>query len=119
MKADGIEASFSNGRLQLTIPKPEETTPKEVKVHVEHAESNLRIAKKDLNFIISHPPPVGSTSCQSSIMTPFGNDGGQACDFSVSHVTAGSTARVLLVSMSGNVAQREKTDETSLLVEDR
>jgi HSP20 family protein len=37
--AEDIKASFSNGLLQLTIPMPAETTPKEVKVHVEHAES--------------------------------------------------------------------------------
>lgn len=40
VKAEGIEASFSNGLLQLTIPIPEESVPKEVKVHVEH-ESRL------------------------------------------------------------------------------
>ena len=39
VKADDIKASFSNGLLQLTIPMSEETTPKEVKVHVEPAES--------------------------------------------------------------------------------
>jgi HSP20 family protein len=38
VKAEDIKASFSNGLLQLTIPMPEETAPKEVKVHVEHAE---------------------------------------------------------------------------------
>jgi len=32
-------ASFSNALLQLTIPILEETAPKEVKVHVEHAQS--------------------------------------------------------------------------------
>jgi HSP20 family protein len=37
--AEDIKASFSNGLLQLTIPMPAETAPKEVKVHVEHAES--------------------------------------------------------------------------------
>jgi HSP20 family protein len=39
VKAEDIKASFSNGVLQLTIPMPEETAPKSVKVHVEHAES--------------------------------------------------------------------------------
>jgi HSP20 family protein len=39
VKAEDIKASFSNGLLQLTISIPEETTPKEVKVHVERAES--------------------------------------------------------------------------------
>ena len=39
VKAENIKASFSNGLLQLTIPIPEETTPKKVKVHVEHPES--------------------------------------------------------------------------------
>jgi len=38
VKAEDIEASFSNGVLQLTIPIPEESAPKEVKVHVEPAE---------------------------------------------------------------------------------
>jgi len=36
VKAEDIRASFSNGLLQLTIPVPEESAPKEVKVHVEH-----------------------------------------------------------------------------------
>jgi HSP20 family molecular chaperone IbpA len=39
VKAEDIKASFSNGLLQLTIPMPAETAPKEVKVHVEHAQS--------------------------------------------------------------------------------
>ena len=39
VKVEDIKAAFSNGLLQLTIPIPEETAPKEVKVHVEHAES--------------------------------------------------------------------------------
>ena len=39
VKGEDIKASFSNGLLQLTIPMPEETAPKEVKVHVERAES--------------------------------------------------------------------------------
>jgi HSP20 family protein len=39
VKAEDIKATFSNGLLQLTISIPEETTPKEVKVHVERAES--------------------------------------------------------------------------------
>ena len=39
VKAEDIKASFSNGLLQLTISIPEEATPKEVKVHVERAES--------------------------------------------------------------------------------
>ena len=39
VKAEDIEASFSNGLLQLTIPIPEGSAPKEVKVHVEHAQS--------------------------------------------------------------------------------
>jgi hypothetical protein len=76
---------------------------------------NLRIGKRP-EFAISDQPPVGSTSCQSSIATPFGNDGGQACDFSVSHVTIGGHARVFLVSMPGYVAQRDETDQTTLLV---
>ena len=46
VKAEDIKASFSNGLLQLTIPMPEETTPKEVKVHVEHAESKPADGKK-------------------------------------------------------------------------
>jgi HSP20 family protein len=46
VKAEDIKASFSNGLLQLTIPMPEETTPKEVKVHVEHAESKPVDGKK-------------------------------------------------------------------------
>jgi len=47
VKAEDIEASFSNGLLQLTIPIPEESVPKEVKVHVENTESK---------------PPGGKTS---------------------------------------------------------
>jgi len=39
VKAEDIKANFSNGLLQFTIPIPEETAPKEVKVHGEHAES--------------------------------------------------------------------------------
>src|SRR5215471_5892428 len=39
VKAEDITASFSNGVLQLTIPVPEETAPKQVKVNVEHTES--------------------------------------------------------------------------------
>jgi HSP20 family protein len=39
VKVEDIKASFSNGLLQLTIPMPEQTAPKEVKVHVEHAQS--------------------------------------------------------------------------------
>jgi HSP20 family protein len=39
VKAEDIKASFSNGLLQLTISMPEGTAPKEVRVHVEHAES--------------------------------------------------------------------------------
>jgi HSP20 family molecular chaperone IbpA len=46
VKAEDIKASFSNGLLQLTIPMPEETTPKEVKVHVERAESKPADGKK-------------------------------------------------------------------------
>jgi HSP20 family protein len=36
VRAEDIRANFSNGLLQLTIPIPEETAPKEVKVHVEN-----------------------------------------------------------------------------------
>ena len=103
MKAEDIKASFSNGLLQLTIPMPEETTPKEVKVHVEHAESKSADRKRH-EF----------ASCQSSIATPFGNDGGQACDFSVTHITLGGAARVFVVSMPGNVAQRDETQPDGL-----
>jgi HSP20 family protein len=39
VKAEDVKATFSNGLLQLTIPIPDETAPKEVKVHVEHAQS--------------------------------------------------------------------------------
>ena len=39
VKAEDIEASFSNGLLQLSILIPEESVPKEVKVHVENTES--------------------------------------------------------------------------------
>lgn len=39
VKTEDIKASFGNGLLQLTIPIPEETAPKRVKVQVEHAES--------------------------------------------------------------------------------
>ena len=39
VKAEDVKASFSNGLLQLAIPIPEETAPKEVRVHVEHAQS--------------------------------------------------------------------------------
>jgi HSP20 family protein len=39
VKAEDVKATFSNGLLQLTIPILEETAPKEVKVHVEHAQS--------------------------------------------------------------------------------
>jgi HSP20 family protein len=39
VKAEDVKASFSNGLLQLTVPIPEETAPKEVKVHIEHAQS--------------------------------------------------------------------------------
>ena len=45
VKAEDIKASFSNGLLQLTIPMPEESAPKEVKVHVEHAQSKPAGAK--------------------------------------------------------------------------
>jgi HSP20 family molecular chaperone IbpA len=46
VKAEDIKASFSNGLLQLTIPMPEETTPKEMKAHVEHAQSKPADWKK-------------------------------------------------------------------------
>ena len=39
VKAEDIRASFSNGLLQLSIPIPEEAASKQVRVHVEHAES--------------------------------------------------------------------------------
>ncbi len=45
IKAEDIKASFSNGVLQLTIPMPEETAPKQVKVDVEHAESKASSGK--------------------------------------------------------------------------
>jgi HSP20 family protein len=35
VKAEDIKANFSNGLLQLAVPIPEESVPKEVKVHVE------------------------------------------------------------------------------------
>ena len=47
VKAEDIKANFSNGLLQLTIPIPEESVPKEVKVHVEHAESKPPGGKAD------------------------------------------------------------------------
>jgi HSP20 family protein len=47
VKTEDIKASFSNGLLQLTIPMPEETAPKEVKVHVEHAQSKPEGEKTD------------------------------------------------------------------------
>jgi HSP20 family protein len=46
VKAEDIKASFSNGLLQLTIPMPAETAPKEVKVHVEHAQSKTAGGKR-------------------------------------------------------------------------
>jgi HSP20 family protein len=39
VKTEDIKANFSNGLLQLTIPIPEETAAKRVKVHVEPMES--------------------------------------------------------------------------------
>ena len=54
---------------------------------------------------ISDSPPGGSTSCQTSIATPFGNGSRQARDFGITHVTVGGSPRVLLVSISGDVAQ--------------
>jgi len=39
VKAEDVKAGFSNGLLQLIIPIPDETASKEVKVHVEHAQS--------------------------------------------------------------------------------
>ena len=47
VNGEDVKASFSNGLLQLTIPIPEETAPKEVKVHVEHAESKPPGGKAD------------------------------------------------------------------------
>lgn len=47
VKAEDIKANFSNGLLQLTIPIPEESAPKEVKVHVAHAESKPPGGKAD------------------------------------------------------------------------
>jgi HSP20 family protein len=39
VKAEDINARFNNGLLQLTIPIPEGSVAKKVKVHVEHTES--------------------------------------------------------------------------------
>ena len=47
VKAEDVKATFSNGLLQLTIPIADETAPKEVKVHVEHAESKPPGGKAD------------------------------------------------------------------------
>ena len=47
VKAEDIKANFSNGLVELTIPIPEESVPREVKVHVEHAESKPPGGKAD------------------------------------------------------------------------
>src|ERR1700682_4698768 len=67
VKAEDIKASFSNRLLQLTIPTPEESAPKEVKCHVKHAQSNLPGQKRP-ELTTSDPTPgrldIMSTSCQ-------------------------------------------------------
>ena len=47
VKAEDIKASSSDGLLQLTVPMPAETAPKQVKVHVELAGSKPAGGKTD------------------------------------------------------------------------
>jgi HSP20 family protein len=47
VKTEDIKASSSDGLLQLTVPMPAETAPKQVKVHVEHAGSKPAGGKTD------------------------------------------------------------------------
>jgi len=87
VKAENVKASFSNGLLQLTISIPEETTPKEVKVHVEHAESKPA-DRKTAEFAIFGRRRSGLTS--EVVLNPSGNVRTNAYGFSLNEKRIGA-----------------------------